>query len=147
MKEGLGCGVVKETASVCTGVSWLSGTRAGVAKTTGEEATLTLAVGAEVSALKSEGGCTSRPKTALVVYVQTMVALAMLPNIGPAGMKVEALSGTAGKQLHMVGTVQVDPQSVVLIWNVALATGTPLVETSTCSFQRHGGWLCHPESL
>ena len=65
-----------------------------------------------------------------------MVALTVLPYIGPAGTEVETFSGTTGKQFHTVDTVQVDPQSLVLIWNVALATGTPLVETSTRSFQR-----------
>ena len=58
-----------------------------------------------------------------------MVALAVIPHIGPVGTKVEALSGTAWK--HMMGRVQVDPQSLVLIWDVALATGTPLVDSST----------------
>ena len=86
-------------------------------------------------------------KTADTVNIQTMVALAVLPNIGPAGMEVEALSGTAGEQFHVVGTIQVDPQSLVLVCNVALATGTPLVEMSTRSFQRHGCWLCFPKSF
>ena len=63
-----------------------------------------------------------------------MVALAVLPYIGPAGTKVEALSGTAWKQLHTMGAVQVDSQSLVVVWDVALATGTPLLELSTRSF-------------
>ena len=63
-----------------------------------------------------------------------MVALAVLPDVGPAGMEVEALSGTAWKQFHTMGTVQVDPQRLVLLWNVAVATGKPLVESSTHSF-------------
>ena len=54
-------------------------------------------------------------KTALAVYVQTMVALAVLPYVRPVGTKVETLSGTAEEQLHMMGTVQVGPQSLVLI--------------------------------
>ena len=48
-----------------------------------------------------------------------MVALAVLLYIGLAGAEVEALSGTAGKQYHTVGTVQVDPQSFVLVWQQA----------------------------
>ena len=48
-------------------------------------------------------------KTALVVNVQTIVALTVLPYIGPVGTKVEALSGTAWQQLHTMGMVQVDP--------------------------------------
>ena len=91
----------------------------------------------------SKSPCTTT-KTALVVHVQTMVGLAVLLYVRPVGTKVEALSATAEGQLHTMGTV---PQSLVLIWNVVLATGTPLVETSTDSFQRHVCWLCRPESL
>ena len=76
-----------------------------------------------------------------------MVALAVLPYIRPVGTEVEALSGTAREQLHTVGMVQMDPQSLVLVWNVELATGTPLLEMSTQSFQRHGCWLYPPKSL
>ena len=69
----------------------------------------------------------------------------MLLYIAPAETEVEALSVTAGQQLHTVGTVQVDPQSIVLVWN--FGTGTPLAETSTRSFQRHGCWLFYPKGL
>ena len=51
--------VVRKTASVCTRVSWLSGTRVGMANATGEVPTLTLEAATDISAVTSEGVCTS----------------------------------------------------------------------------------------
>ena len=93
---------------------------------------------ADVHHCKSPGTTT---KTADGVYVQTMVALAVLPNIRPVRTEVEASFGAAGKPLHFVGFVEVDPPSLVLVWDVAFPTGTPLVEASTRPFQRQGYWL------
>ena len=58
-----------------------------------------------------------------------MVALTMLLDISPATSVVKA-AWTAWQKLHTVGTIEVDPQSLVLVWNLVSADNAPSKQTS-----------------